>query len=1059
MKLSYRILLSAIAFSTAFALGSTPEQTKAQDLNGTEISGNIHGMLSAEKSPYLVTSDIFVDEDQALYIQAGVTLLFKDGTGFYVKEGALSVSGQESAPVTFRSANEASQVGAWKGLFVSGDEQSTLRGLTISHAENGIVVENGKLDLQSSKIEETASRGLFVRNAQVSVMNTSFENNKGVAFHASNYAITNIDHSTFVNNNIAILHSELSHTQINNSSLKSNKIAVVAKENNLLLSNNSEITENEVGAAGADILDESVRASIKGNKKDFDKSSINVLSTLSTNPEMEGIKKRPFNPNDKIGVLVREESEQDETLGVSEKRWNIVGNTKLGGKFHFVSTATNDEDDTEIDGHVIKHGEDYRNVFQVPGLEVNASAYLFMQAPTGETIEFNTDITGNSWNHFSPNPVTLTYTGNFSSVILGDEQKVGGEIYMEALPLFGIDYTLTLLKNNADQPLFELNGFTGEAQRSLAPGARNPNIYKDYIEDGTAQAQRLAYGGSFKWAPVRRFDAKFGVIVANDEAKDPLLRDGFKNSVITADPMIKALTAYADGNWLFFPGDIELNGQIAVGHADTADVIRERAINQVFDAAGITTTSFSQLRKFMQNPSYINYLSHAELVDIFGDDSGLRDSQMKDSLRTLITNAKKVQKETESDRDDDRVLGMNWGSQDIALKASLNWNIYKTRISGHVKYVGEDFYSAGSPNQQADTREFGGRLEQDFFDFWTFGFNYQINVENAAKKGNTNIFGLGEGSRWGLFSEPSESWEDEHELDNDRTKYIQNIGTDQKFNVGKNITLSAAYNLQYQTQHRNFQLHGDYMLEDEIFKDDWFKARKGKATSDVVLNGDTTKVDYDRWNKYNSYIGEEYLASDFMERVYKHSIDFGVSLKAFKTLFNANGHWTFRKDNSEFEKDDLISDMDLSNETFGKLGYYFGGADYFEQRYTVSASTDVKSIQNRISATPRFKSYERDDMEELEIIVDEEFSISLIDKFLLMDLSGTFRFMETTWNDNGTDQSETETDYIGAINLRVNHTKHFYSEWGGGISVYSRPDDLSSEYTDIFCGASASYIF
>lgn len=1027
-------------------------------LTGTEIKGEIHGFLSAENSPYLATGNLVVLPNTALFIQPGTTILFMPGTGLEVNEGQFMAAGTSEAPITFRSAKEPATPGDWKGITITGKDQVTLRNIIVSDAVAGIAVENGSLNMQVSKITGTSSRGLYVRNADVNVLDCEFTGNKGAALHISNYAMANIERSTFTGNNIAMLNSELANTIVLNSKLENNDIAVIGKENNLFFFHATDVTKNKIGAAGADVLDETVIASIKGNENDFDKNSINALNALPPNPEIPGIEKRPWNKEDKIGVLARE-AEEKKLADSTKKGWAIMGNVMLGGKYHYVATAKNDGEDKEVYGDTIRNGEKFENTFQVPGLSGEASAYIYMQSPDGKTIEFNTDLTADSWNHFSPNPVTLTYTDKFNTLVLGDEQKVGGDIYMAGLPLFGVDYTLALFKNNADQPLFELNGFFGEAQRSIVADERHPYIYKEYAEDGSAQAQRIAYGGSLKWAPVRRFDAKFGILVANDEIEDPILRKGSKNNNATSEPMIDAFTMFADGNWLFFPGDIELNGQIAVGRADTTDVIRQRAINQVFSDAGLSTGSFNEIRKLMQNTNRINYLKHNELVNIFGENTTLRDSEMRDSLRTLIRDAKEVQRNTEDDRDNDRVLGLNWGSQNFALGASLNWNIYKTHLSGHIKYVGEDFYSAGSADQLADTREFGGRVEQDITKFWILGFDYLLNVENAAKKGMTNLFGLGEGTRWGFFQEASDEWKEEHRDDNDRTKYIHTIGTDQRFNIGKNVVVTAGYTLQYQTQYRNFQLHGDYILEDNIYSDSWFNPRKKRPTADIIIDGDTVKVDSARWTDYNYFSAEPYLASNFNEKLFKHTWNAGVTVKAFNTVFKADGRWTLRTDASEFEEDDIVYEWDLADTTWAKLGYYYGGSDYFEQCYPLSATTTYKTIQNRIGVTPRFKSYKRDDMMESEITVEDELEVPLMGRFLILGINGQLRYMTTEWNEGSEKFDESETDIIGNMNLRVNHTKHLYSDWGVGTNVYLRPDDLSSQYVDIYGGVNVNYVF
>jgi hypothetical protein len=432
---------------------------------------------------------------------------------------------------------------------------------------------------------------------------------------------------------------------------------------------------------------------------------------------------------------------------------------------------------------------------------------------------------------------------------------------------------------------------------------------------------------------------------------------------------------------------------------------------------------------------------------------------MRDSLQTLISKAKYAQKDEEENRDDDRVLGLNWGSQNFAIGASLNWNIYKTSINGHIKYVGEDFYSAGSPNQLSDTREFGGRIEQDILGFWDLGFQYQINVENAAKGKKTNIFGLSEGTEWGLFGDDESSWFDKHELDNDRTKYIQNVGLDNLFKINKNVDVSFAYNFEYKTQYRPFQLHHNYVLEDGIYRDGWFDTRKGRDSTLIVEDDDSTYVDRERWAEYMALAKDSVIASRFQERLFKHTWNLGATVRAFNSVFKVNGLWTYRTDGSVFHRDSLVEDMDLSNSTWGKLGYYFGGSNYFEQSYPISVTTTLPILQNRFAITPRFKSYNRDNMGEFEIYIEDEFEMPFKNRFLILGINSSFRYMTTNWEENDKDIEETEMDILSNVNLRVNHNKKFYTEWFVGTAVYFRPDNKSNEYSDIYMGVNAHYVF
>ena len=1064
MKIPF--LITALALSLGFAqvpdsaqvdpAVATPQQKLVE---GTELKGKIHGFLKADRSPYLVTGDIVVETNSTLVIEPGVELQFAPGTGLYVR-GQFVVAGTRNNDVEFRSASITPQSGDWKGLFITGEAPSEIRNALVSEAETGIAVENSELTLQSVLIEKSSSRGIYARNSRLNVNSSFLFQNEGVAIHIDSYSKANINDVRLQGNNVALYNAPLAITELSATKIEQNKCGILEMGNSHLSLVNSKVYKNKIGISASELLEKETIGSVVNNEIDFSKDYSVVATNLPPSPEIPETVRRNVNESDQIGDLVARNRTEEKSAFEALKNWDISGSVMIGSHYHFVKTERNTTDTIQAVGDdSISPGEHYRNTFQVPGIGTEANINLVMRSQDGKTVEFNAEYTGDSWNRFNPELVNLAYTDDHHHLVLGDFNKRGGEIYMSSLPVFGTDYTLSLLQNNANRPLFEFGGFFGENRKPYLLGDRHPYIYKDYIEDGEAQAQRLAYGGSVKWAPLRRFDATVGFIHTNDEIHDPLLRDGGSRTTITSEPMQQSFSVYADGNWLFYPGDIELNGQIAVGRADTADVFRERAINKVFTDAGVETSSMGTLRKLMANESRIKSLSDDELDGIFGESSTLSRSKMRDSLRTLIRKAKERQKGYENDRDNDRVFGLNWGSQNFATGASLFWNIFRTTISGHIKYIGEDFYSAGSPDQLADTRELGGYLKQTITDSWTFGFGYQINIENAAKGDETNLAGLSEGTRWGIFQDGDSEWFDEHELDNDRTRYIHNFNIDNDIKINSWMNLSVGYNLEYRTQYRPYQLHGNYILEEGIYRDNWFAARKDEPTATIVDNGDTTMVDSLRWARYQNMSNEDYLASKFKERVYRNTWTAEFTFNTRYSTFKAGGRWTVRSEDSEFRKDSLIRTMDLSDETLAKLGYHFGGADYFEHAYPLSATTKYGNVQNRLSVVPRFKSYNRSDTGEREISVDDELEWAFLRRFLVLELGGSFRYLSSTWEDNGTDFNETETDLIGNIGLTVNHTEHLSSEWYCGGALYLRPDSPEDEYKDVYGGVRVNYIF
>lgn len=743
----------------------------------------------------------------------------------------------------------------------------------------------------------------------------------------------------------------------------------------------------------------------------------------------------------------------------SAKSWDVSGNVTYRGAYHYVRTRTN-HDSTFVSGQdSIKQGKRYRNYFQVPGFMTEGRAYVRAESPDGRIFEFDADVTSDNWNKFYPNPVSLSYTDKYSHLVLGDFHKSEGELYMGGLPLFGVDYTLSVLRNEDGNPTWQINGFFGEAQRPLLLGDRHPYLYHEWIDDGEAAAQRLAYGASIKLSPNNISSITIGGIYANDEIEDPLFRDGASASTITADPMQESITLFTDMNIASASKDASLNFQAAVGRADTADVLRERAVNEVFSKAGLNTSSYGTLRKLMRNENSVKTLSKSDLESIFGDNTTLTKKQMQDSLLTLIKKAKNIQKNYERVRDDDRALGISWRNQNFAFGLFGNWSYKATAIRMHAKYIGENFYSAGSPDQFADTREYGIDLDQGFFDVWDLNLNYNVLVENAAKGSKMNIFGFGEGTKYGFAPDMDTQWFKEHELDMDRTRYTHNAGIGNTFRITDAFSLRAGYGFEYKNQYRPFQLHAVYTEDSKVYTDEWFAPRKGKATTKYDTGDSTIEIDKERWSAYKALDGEDYIASNFEERLLKHTWNAGVTLRKGPTTVNVDAKFALRLDDSKFHNDELVKDFDFSDETWGKLGYYYGGTDYFEHKYPIVATTAFEPFQNRFSVTPRFKKYNRDDMDEAELTIDDELEIPFLRDFLVFGINGEFRYMATTWEENKKEANERETDFIGSTSLRINHSKHFYSEWMLGAGVFYRPDDLSNEYKDIYGGINLNYTF
>lgn len=776
----------------------------------------------------------------------------------------------------------------------------------------------------------------------------------------------------------------------------------------------------------------------------------------------EIVKEVPLNePQEELASETPEENVPvDSTSGEApaNTNWDISGNVSFQGAFHYVLTRENEEDTIIVNNEVIPKGKRFKNYFQVPGFSANTNAYVRAESPEGRTFEFIGDMTNDKWNHVLLNQLTFNYEDQYNQVSLGNFSKSAGTLYMDGIPVFGLDYTLSLLKNEFGMPLVQLNAFGGENTRSLVPGERHPYIYNDYIDEGEAVAQRMVYGGSLKLAPHKFYNVIVGGLYANDELESPLCRKGAEKNTLTSEPMLKTLSLY--GEAIAYLPDYHLNASLqgSLGRADTANVSKERAINQTFYDAGLTPSS--KLRNLMQNEDAIDNLSLEELQEIFGTGKSLSKKQMQETLHTIIKKANEAPLAVEEKDDSKRKFGLDWRNQNLALQADFNWNYKRTTVSIFGKYIGKDFFSAGSPDQLGNSRELGVNVTREFVSLWDLSLNYDLLVENAAHGDKTNIFGLGEGTHTGLFPDLNDDWHIRHEQDVDRTRYTQNADIGNTVRLSKDFKILAGYKFEYQKQYRPYRLNADYSSETAIFRDKWFAPREGFATTPIKSSDSNyVLVDKEHWDRYTSLSGKSFIASKFQERLYRHSWNAGVIFKKSNTNIKATGRWTYRIDASRFLNDSLIENIDISNSSWAKLGYYFGNSNYFEQTYSVSASTMREDIHNVFTISPRFKSYKRDNMKETELSISDEAELPVTKDFMSLVGNGEFRYLNTQWEENGSDENENETDIIATFGIKLTHTEHFTSEWRVGGAFYYRPDYLYNDYKDIYCAVNISYAF
>lgn len=1027
--------LMAALHVSAFAVDEAQEQ-------GSEIGGMISGFLKRDKSPYTVKETLVVPEDKALVIEAGVELFFAEGTGLDVRGGSLVVMGENNNPVLFAPVKED---GYWNGISVTGIKRAEAQGFIVRNAEYGFAVESGALELRDGSIENVSHAAVYARNASVEMQWIKVLDGKNIGVWATQSALVTIDGSTLRNNKFALVTTDGSIVDVERSQLESNDVAVLDFGDNRLRQRNSLIEGNHIGFISMDLPSAEFKPTMSDNEINLSKNVEEYVGNLGDEPK---------NPHADGMKLIRMNTKYSQ-----KEEWNISGGLGIEMGYHKVLMSHHHDAEPYVSGTDTVWTDDrYINYFQVPGLFTNMNVNLVMESSKGKKIEFLTDVSSDGWDHFKVHQLRAAYTDDMQKIVLGDFYANAGELYLSGINAFGGSYELSLFKNKAEEPLFVGSAFVGEVNAPKIEGRRNYDVYKDYVDDGEAEAQKMVAGGNVRWNMHRRFNGTLGFIGSKDYLEDPFLRDGNRSDVNTANPLMTSRTFYADGHWLFFPGDIKLNGQLAVGGADTANLAKIRAVNQVFADAGLDASNFGLLNKLMKNPNLVNSLSRESLETIFGENVAKTPSEMRAELKMLLEKASKVAKETKVE-DARPSHGDFWGHEHLAVAGSYQWTGPRTFIEGFLRYVGSAYYSAGSPDLLQNTRMIGGNLKHKIYDFWELGFGYTMNVENAADTSDGyNIFGMAEGSQWGMFSGAESDWLKEHEQDQNRTLYIHDAYLKNSFKLNENAGLTFKYAMNYRTRSTPQRLYANYSVNSGIYNDPWFRASRG-PTMKIENGSDTLLIDSVRWAQYYSLADEEYLATQFEEKLLKHTVELGLSYKLNKNLLNVGAALVVRTDLSEFKQDELISQFNFSDETFGILGYYFHGGDFIEQRYPVSLTTTLDGFRNMVSVTPRYKIYNRNEMREFEWNLMDNMTVDLSKDFLKLTLGTGLRQNFLSYEIDGEDYDEMELDLEGSTTLRVYHKPSLYTDWTVGSIFNYRPDCRSDQYKDFYVMAALNYEF
>jgi hypothetical protein len=794
------------------------------------------------------------------------------------------------------------------------------------------------------------------------------------------------------------------------------------------------------------------------------------------------------------------------------EEWNLYGNLQAGAGYTQVVPSENEGPlDDVVDLDTISPNHSYKNRFITDGVWGKGMAYVVMESNLGRGIELQAEGLADRWVGAQAKPVTVRYWSPLHTISVGHLQETSSSIFLSGLSVLGAKYGLNLGRNAADAPLVSFDGFYGESRQPFAEGDKNLDLFSQRYSEGGAISQQMTGYGRLSVAPTANAKLHLGAIVSEDQSHDLLVRSDIPTSQELRDPLAQAKAGFVAGEWSNRKGSFQVNLDVAMGQADTADVVYQDAIDNVFHRAGLSSVTLSDVRRVFASSAAINSTDSATIFTILPSDS-LTLAQARDSLVHMRSAILSERASLDNDRKKDQVASMDWQKENMATRLELAWRLSQSSITVNLQSVGSHYFSPGASSLTQNSRDYGIEWTQAVLPFWDLDASYNLIVENAAgsSEGEENWLGLGEGSSAGLSRD--NAWHKEHLMDPDRAKFTHLAGMQHQFRIGDALDLSVGYSFEHGRQFLPKVLKANFSSDAAVFRDSWFSVRTGKSSSVLDLGfGDSVEVDSSRYATYQALASEDSIAWGYQDVRSKHQANAEIQIRRSLYTLRVGGEWAYQLDQGQFTENDLVADFDFADTTWEKLGQNPQAQTWMEQAYPITLTGTLGRFTNKAGIRPRWKFWQKADLHEFEYRLTDRFEVSMLKRKMVLSLTGemnhkitnqnqaryfledptdSVRYSYYTLDGSGNIQAtnapahdaiavqggedagitykgvktmervrEVQTDLSLEGILRINLSTRAFTELMGKVNDVRRPQQLSEEYRDFTGGVTLFYSF
>ncbi|MBF0432735.1 MAG: right-handed parallel beta-helix repeat-containing protein, partial [Fibrobacteria bacterium] len=1094
-------------------------------LLGTRISGTLTDTLKQVNSPYVVTGNIIIPPGSEFVIEKGVTLYIGGEYTTITVMGQLFIKGTEKEPVKILSGKKNPATWDWDRIYFRSKQRSVLEYVHISHSNYGVVVKNGAVTLSHCILNKNSVRGVYAENSDVEINDTKIMGGHLIGVQAGEYGEVTIRRSEITGNHNGVSILDFGSVAMNQTKIFNNERGLILVDSISLAMDNCQIRENRIGVVSNKSLSPEMFKGLKGNKQDVENIRKEKIAALIQKPAVvttrrtieKDIKKKDTPKKKRKFVGGVQSLSKQLTSG-------LIGNVSVGSEYHIPVAPENTNNRAIIIGSdTINPGEDVPQDKVIPGYYQTLSMFSTLELGKN-VIDGNMDLRWDQWGRFQLDAISVKTAIGPSRIGLGDFNESGSDISISSISIRGLKYDLGFFNNRQGKARLRISAVGGETERPYDEGDRVLGSYGEHKQSGSAVAQKLVGLVRMDVMAQDNWDLRFAYIYSNDE-RNGWLRPNLSRTATTTQDPLKSQMIGVESEWTFLKEKVSVIAELNMGTVDSTTqaynlsikkVLKNRDIGDIDGASSLTavlqptvTSSFIDSNLASATVKFFTEEDSIALRDSMlaeGVDSSEIDSELKTEIRsirmsylnTIKEEAEELEDDFQNDLDDSKVAGFRWNEQGIAGRLALNLNLAGTGIDLSYAYIGANYYTGGNPYLVKDQRKYELSVSRDLTRKLALSSDFSLYVENSSSDGeNLNLFGLGEGSWHGFYSD-NDFQKERETMDGLRPKHTYNWDWNLRYNLTSMIELNVDYIFGYKAETKNKELSGDSAT---VLADAYFRAKEGSDTVYLYNNNYEYLLDKSLVDQYNEDTQDDTpLANILNDRELYNTLGLKSKIRFSKYgNFSIGGKWKWENDISSYKYTRVLDRYTLHDSTLIHLSYYSRGEDEFWQDYNMALTLKNKQLSNKIEYKIGLKGKIKRNEDLYTWTLKDKIKWKAIPRKLTLEISGAMKRKTTTeemeryyfldnndkkwyyFRDDGSpagDEKYTqlfnvsdstylevyrgerhENEYEWEAKMRYNFSTKLYTEVLFSQEFYLRPEELEQQYGDHFGKVEIFYSF